>query len=62
MMTYKELEKLVDENSIAHVLELLAAICDEKAKHIRITGGRGGDALCWERADKALRETKTYGC
>ena len=55
------LEKLVDETSVARVLEILVAICYEKAQHIRKDQQDELTAVCWERVARDISKTKTYG-
>lgn len=58
-----ELERIIDRDSLAWTLEALAAICDEKADHIRASYQDEGLAKRWHmaalqlsnRADSATR-------
>jgi hypothetical protein len=53
------LEVLVDENSLASVLDTLAVICQEKADHIRSNyGTRGKDETAAAFEDAGARIAK----
>jgi hypothetical protein len=58
MSTAKEmgetLERLVDENGLAVVLEALAAICHEKAEHVQSNWQDTGLAKCWKSAGRRV--------
>lgn len=50
------LEKIIDECGLASVLSAIAAICHDKAAHIRTyyTPAHDRDATIWERQGKAI--------
>jgi len=53
-MDAMDLEKLIDQTSLAKVVEMLSGIAGLKADHIRETWQDGALASRWDRASKLL--------
>lgn len=48
------IEEIIDCNSLAHVLDVIAEICQGKAEHLRVNWQDNAQAKAWERAGNKI--------
>lgn len=56
----EQLEKMIDSIGLEKVLEMLSAICAEKAEHVRSNWQDVTLARAWERNAKAIDKALPY--
>ena len=54
-----ELERMVDRYRLAHVIEMLAHVCHEKAKGVSSSEGKNSLANAWHEAGNTVFHTVT---
>lgn len=56
------LESMIDQFGMIHILEALAIIAREKADHLRTNWQDEPAAKAWERASRAIDRFSTHAC
>lgn len=52
----RDIEDLIDSNSLSGILDLIATVCHEKAEHVRVNWGDPVSAKPWTKAARQIEK------